>query len=91
VTLIAVPDPKTLVPPFDQLDNAAWALGFFSAVLGRVPQFRGDTWIWTDVSTSRHLASISEAAFAACVTQRIYQSPSPLAVPNCVLKASHQA
>jgi hypothetical protein len=91
VTLVAVHEPETLVPPFVQLDNAAWALGFFTAVLGRAPQFHGDTWVWTDVSTAGAPVSISATAFAACTTPQIYQSPSRLAVPRCVLRASEPA
>jgi hypothetical protein len=89
VTTIAVPEPKTLVAPFVQLDSAAWALGIFTAVLGRAPQFDGDTWVWTDVSPVGTHGSISVAAFDACTTPQIYESPSRLAVPDCVLKALH--
>ena len=92
VTLIAVPNPQTLVPPFGQLDNAAWALGMFTLATHRLPQFVRDTWVWTDFSTLGlgHRSSITESAFAACTTAQIYQSPSRLAVPECVLRASHQ-
>jgi hypothetical protein len=93
VTLIAVPNPKSLVPPFDQFDNAAWALGMFTVVLHHEPQFRGDTWVWPNVNAlgrGGHHYSISDAAFAACTTPQIYLSPSRLAVPNCVLRSSRQ-
>jgi hypothetical protein len=92
VTLIAVPEPNSLVPPFDQLDNAAWALGLFTVVLHRAPRFRGGTWIWTDVTTlgPAHHYSISDSAFAACITPQMFRSPSRLAVPDCVLRSSHQ-
>jgi hypothetical protein len=92
VTLLAIPNPDTLVPRYSRASSTAWALGLFTVVLHRVPQFRGDTWVWTDVTTlGRGLhSSISDAAFAACTTPQIYQSPSRLAVPDCVLRSSRQ-
>ena len=90
VTMVAVADPKTLVPPFSQLDNTDWIIAVFTIVLHRVPQFRGDTWVWPDVSTSvlgSHY-SISASAFARCTSPQIHLSPSRLAVPGCVLSAS---
>jgi hypothetical protein len=90
VTMVAVADPKTLVPPFGQFDNTAWTIALFTIVLHRLPQFRGDTWVWRDVATSvlgRHYA-ISASAFAGCTGPQIYQSPSRLAVPSCVLSAA---
>jgi hypothetical protein len=91
VTLIAVPNPKALVPPYDQLDSTPWALGMFTLALDRAPQFRGDTWVWTDAKPSGHHLSISEPAFAVCTSLPVSRDPSPLAVPNCVLKGSHQS
>jgi len=90
VTLIAVPEPNSLVPPFGQFDNAAWALGLFTLVLHHLPLFRGDTWVWPDVATSvlGHHYSISASAFAGCTGPQILRSPSRLAVPSCVLSAS---
>jgi hypothetical protein len=92
VTLIAIPEPNSLVPPFDQLDNAAWALGLFTIVLHHLPRFRGDTWVWTDVTTlgRGHHYSISDSAFAACTNPQIYRNRSHLAVPDCVLRSSQQ-
>ena len=92
VTLLAIPNPDTLMPRYSRVSSTAWALGLFTVVLHRVPQFRGDTWVWTDVTTlgRGHHFSISDAAFAACTTPQIYQSPSRLAVPNCVLRSSRQ-
>jgi hypothetical protein len=90
VTMVAVADPKTLVPPFGQLDNTDWTIALFTIVLHRLPQFRGDTWVWPDVATSvlgPHY-SISASAFAGCTGRQIHQSPSRLAVPSCVLSAS---
>jgi hypothetical protein len=90
VTLIAIPEPNSLVPPFDQFDNAAWALGLLTIVLHHLPRFRGDTWVWTDVTTlgRGHHYSISASAFAGCTGPQIFRSPSRLAVPSCVLSAS---
>jgi hypothetical protein len=92
VTLVAIPNPDTLVPRYSRVSSTAWALGLFTLVLHRAPRFRGDTWVWTDVTTlgrGGHYA-ISAAAFAACTTPQIYLSPSRLAVPNCVLRSSSQ-
>jgi hypothetical protein len=93
VTTVAVADPKTLVPPFGQFDNTAWTIALFTIVLHRLPQFSGDTWVWRDVTTSllgSHYA-ISASAFAGCTGTQIYQNPSRLAVPSCVLSAAQRS
>ena len=90
VTQLVVPNPKILVPHYNRDSSTAWALGLFTLALHRGPQFRGDSWVWTDVPAPVHPLSIRQSAFTRCTTPQIYQSPSRLAVPECVLRASHQ-
>jgi hypothetical protein len=90
VTRIAVPDFKAVPPPFGQPANTSWALGLFTVVLGRAPQFRGDTWVWADVHPGGTSRAISASAFTGCTTpQLLLQGRSPGAVPDCVLAASN--
>src|ERR1035437_161923 len=89
VTLIAVADPTTLQPPYDRSDNTAWALGLVTVALARKPEFRGDTWVWTNVRAPFARLSISSDAISHCTAA--YTSTLPQAVPDCVMAAAQPA
>lgn len=91
VTVIAVPEPRWVVAPYDQAGTTAWALGLFTAALGRAPQFRGDTWVWTEVTPLGPSASLSSESFARCADARLVESPAHQAVPACILAAPRQS
>ena len=88
VTVVAVTDPTTLVAPFGQLDNTAWALALFTAALGRPPAFVGDTWVWTGVSAQEfdHAPDIATATLSGCVSTGSFSAGSRLDIPTCVLE-----
>jgi hypothetical protein len=87
VTIIAVPSPKWVLSPYGQAGSTAWALGLFTAAVGREPQFRGDTWVWTKVNTLGPSGALAPTTFAKCTSVSLFQSSSRLAVPDCVLAA----
>jgi hypothetical protein len=91
VTTVAVPDFHAVPPPFGQPANTAWALGLFTDVLGRAPQFAGGTWVWTDVRNFGSPLHVSAAAFTACTNPQLLVSSPHQAIPKCVLTASGPA
>ena len=92
VTTVVVPDQPGL-PSYDRGRTVPYAVGLFTAALGRPPVRQSSAWIWTSVATSVGASvgasaappvSITPAAFSACV-----QAPgaSGATAATCVLGA----
>jgi hypothetical protein len=88
VTMVVIPDPAVLVPHYDRTSSTATALGLFTVVLGRAPQFRDDAWVWPAVASSGPRLSVSTHAFARCTTEPLVRRGSPQVVPDCVMAAA---
>jgi len=90
VTLIVVPDPSSL-PRYGRGTDPAAAIGLFTLAVGRSPRFYDDAWVWSDVGSLGPPLTIPAGEFAGCTAPQRLLSPSPLAIPECVLAASHGA
>ncbi len=82
VTTIVVPDQPRL-PTYDKGRTVAYAVGLFTAVLGRQPTYQDSAWVWNDVRSPGPPITISSAAFAACTDPGV----SPAQSVSCVLSA----
>jgi hypothetical protein len=87
VTTVVVPDPSRL-PGYERGRATGWALGVFTAAIGRPPEFRDDAWVWTAAQSPAPALRPSVQSFSACTTDQIWQSGIPQAVPNCVMAAA---
>ncbi len=63
--------------------DPAYAAGFLTAVLGRLPRFEGGVWVWYGVARD-HPVAVGPGTLATCGHAR----GGPLAVPRCVLATS---
>jgi hypothetical protein len=87
VTTVVVPD-QSVLPLYERGRSNAYAVGLFTAALGRRPVYGAGAWVWSVASdTAAAPVSLSDAAFATCVTGPPSTTPSPEAVPTCVLGA----
>ncbi len=81
VTTIVVPDQPAL-PTYDQGRPVPYAVGLFTAVLGRPPVHQASAWVWTTVGVDDTPVPISSTAFNACVDA---PGTTGSAVATCVL------
>ena len=81
--------PRQVGPPLiGQGRDAAYAAGFFTAVLGRPPSVQADAWVWTDVPSSPSPLVLRSGVLLECwAMHRRAPTPSP-AVPACVLAST---
>jgi hypothetical protein len=86
VTTIVVPDEPNR-PAYDQGRSNAYAVGLFTAAMGRPPVYGHSAWVWSSVGALGRPVPMSEAAFAGCTTGAM-SATSPQAVPACVLAAA---
>jgi len=78
--------PRQVGPPLiGRGRDAAYAAGFFTAALGRVPQVQADAWVWTDVRRSPPALTVGPTTLLGCwAAHRHAPVPSP-ALPACVM------
>ena len=62
-----------------------YAVGFFTAVLGRLPSVEQGAWVWHGLGSNLPL-NIQPAALSTCVAR--HTNTDPLFVPTCVLQAA---
>lgn len=86
VTVVVVPQPARL-PSFDRGTDAAGALGFFTAAIGRRPSYQAGAWVWSNVERPAPRRSLSTRAFARCTSVPLDDLPHE-SVPNCIVAAS---
>ena len=86
VTEIVVPDQPGL-PTYDRGRPVPYAVGFFTAAVGRAPVLRDRAWVWNDVARLSPAAPLSAARFDACTAGPATTSPAITAVAACVLGA----
>jgi hypothetical protein len=86
VTTIVVPD-QTALPLYEQGRSNAYAVGLFTAALGRRPTYTDAAWVWSLGADPAAPVSVTDAAFATCVTGPSSTGASPQTVPTCVLGA----
>ena len=65
-----------------------YALGYFTAVLGRAPRYQDGAWVWYGLGRDPPL-SMDPADVTACAAA--YHRTQQLGVPECVLAAAHGA
>ena len=90
VTTVVVPDPVAL-PSYEQGRATGWALGVFTAALGRPPEFRDDAWVWSAAQSPAPALRLSTETFSACTTDQLWRSGNPQAVPSCITAAAAAA
>jgi hypothetical protein len=66
VTMVVVPDDAGL-SPFQIGRGTAFAIAFFTAVLGKAPSRQDDAWVWGDVTQAPPPLALTQAAFNTCV------------------------
>jgi hypothetical protein len=81
VTTIVVPDQPGL-PLYEQGRSVAYAVGLFTAAVGRPPVYDHSAWVWSGVTRTGPAVAVTGAAFDACVATTDSGS-----VPACVLAA----
>lgn len=86
VTTVVVPDQPRL-PTYDRGRSVAYAVGLFTAALGRAPTEQASAWVWNDVRSPGSAIPLSPAAFVACTSPGGAQ-PSGSATAACVLRRS---
>jgi hypothetical protein len=87
VTTVVVP-PQVGPPLFGQGRDAAYAAGFFTAVLGRAPSIDDGSLVWEDVSSSPPPLRIPAGTLESCWAQnRSRPEPDP-SVTTCVTSAA---
>lgn len=86
VTMVVVPDRSGLAP-YDRGRGSAYAVGLFTAALGRPPDHDHGAWVWSGSTMSDAPRPLGATAFAACTTGPVAADPSPQAVPDCVLRS----
>ncbi len=84
VTTVVVPDQPGL-PPYEQGRSAAYAVGLFTAALGRPPVYQHAAWVWAGVSHMGAPVPMTAAAFGACVRTVDGFPSSSAAVSHCIL------
>jgi hypothetical protein len=89
VTVLVVPNPTTLSPRYNRTGSTASALGLFTLVMGRPPQFDDDAWVWTAVQTPGPPLAIGAAEIARCTSGPLVRQGSHQVVPDCVIAAAH--
>ena len=67
VTTVVIPDQPAL-PTYDRGRSVPYAVGLFTAVLGRPPRSQADAWVWNDVAHAGPPVPISPSAFVACTS-----------------------
>jgi hypothetical protein len=82
VTTIVVPDQPRL-PTYDRGRPVPYAVGLFTAALGRAPVHQGSAWVWHSVGTAGAPVPMSPAAFSACTDGR---GASGATAAACVLR-----
>ena len=86
VTTVVVPDQPGL-PPYEQGRGGAYASGFFTAVLGGLPDHVDDAWVWDAVPGAPPALPVTAAAFDRCTTDTAASSLDRLSVPRCIMAA----
>ncbi|MGH9297029.1 MAG: hypothetical protein ACRDZP_03525, partial [Acidimicrobiales bacterium] len=84
VTMVVMPDPRSLVPRYDRSAATAWALAMFTLVIGRQPRLEDDAWVWSSVTKPSRLRGIGQGDFARCTARAVLDEDSPDWVPRCV-------
>ncbi len=87
VTTIVVPDQPGL-PLYVQGRGPSYAVGLFTAAMGRPPAYSHSAWVWSGVRIRGPAVPLSESRFNACTTGAVAAAPAPQAVPACVLGAA---
>lgn len=86
VTTIVVPDQPEL-PSYDRGRPVPYAVGLFTAALGRAPVHQAGAWVWSHVAAAAGSpVTLSSAAFDACVTSSAAARSAHQAA-TCVLAA----
>ncbi len=83
VTTIVVPDQPGL-PTYARGRPVPYAVGLFTAALGRPPRFETDAWVWTGVARPGAPVPLGPSQFAACTDPGSARISEP-AVASCVL------
>jgi hypothetical protein len=89
VTLVVMPDPRTL-PRYDRGTNPPSALGLFTLAVGRPPRYVDDAWVWSDVRSPAPARAMNTSAFDRCTTDQLW-GRGVEAVPDCVIAGSDLA
>ena len=92
VTTVVVPDEPGL-PRYIEGRGSAYAVGFFTAVLGSAPAFGDGAWVWEHVDHSPPGTPVPAAAFGRCTQDPALAGPAAptvarSAVVRCVLAAA---
>jgi hypothetical protein len=87
VTTVVVPDQPGL-PRYDQVTDAASAVGLMTAATGRAPVRQAGAWVWSDVRSAGPPLTVPTTEFQACIAGP-YGVPVPAdGVPACLLSAA---
>jgi hypothetical protein len=86
VTRVVIPDQPEL-PAYEVGFHTSYAVGLMTAALGQRPRFVAHAWVW-DPATANGPASITVAAFQACVGSANFHPGPVQTVPDCILGGS---
>jgi hypothetical protein len=86
VTMVVIPDQRDL-PLYAKGRSNAYAVGLFTAALGRPPAYSHAAWVWTGVTDAPPPTVIAPSAFTRCTIGPASSSSHPLAVPICITGA----
>jgi hypothetical protein len=85
VTTIVIPD-QTDLPLYEQGRSTAYAVGLFTAAMGRRPAYTDSAWVWSAAAHTAAPVVMTDRSFDNCVTGAPSMTSSPQAVSSCVLR-----
>jgi hypothetical protein len=86
VTTMVVPDQPGL-PVYEQGRGSAFAVGYWTAVLGEAPSYEHSAWVWRSVAGAPAPVPVSGAACVGCTPGPPATAAGRQAVPACILGA----
>ena len=86
VTTMVVPDQPGL-PVYERGRGPAFAVGYWTAVLGEAPVYEHSAWVWNSVAAAPAPVPVSDPAFVGCTTGAPATAVGRQAVPSCILGA----
>jgi hypothetical protein len=86
VTTIVIPD-QTDLPLYEQGRSTAYAVGLFTAAMGRRPAYTDSAWVWSAPAQTAVPIVMTDRSFDNCVTGTPSMTSSPQAVSSCVLRS----
>ncbi len=84
VTMVVVPDMPG-APRYIRGKSTTWAVGLFTAALGRAPSYQDQAWVWSVHAAAPDPVAISATEFSSCTSGAADTRAAGDAAASCVL------